>query len=118
MNIEQLEVSIYRIPTERPEADGTFHWDATTLVLVEAVADSGLRGLGFSYTTAAAGKLIQDLLIEEIVGRPVDQVSAAWETMIRAVRNVGLPGVAAAAISAVDVSLWDLRAQDETNKNL
>ena len=31
--------------------------------------------------------------------------------MIRAVRNVGLPGVAATAISAVDVSLWDLRAQ-------
>jgi L-alanine-DL-glutamate epimerase-like enolase superfamily enzyme len=33
--------------------------------------------------------------------------------MIRAVRNVGLPGVAATAISAVDTALWDLRARTE-----
>src|SRR5687768_14323701 len=111
MKIERLEVSIYCIPTDRPEADGTFHWDSTTLVLVEAVADSGLRGLGFSYTAAAAGKLIEDLLAEAVIGRPVEQVGAAWEGMVRAVRNVGLPGVAATAISAVDTSLWDLRAR-------
>jgi L-alanine-DL-glutamate epimerase-like enolase superfamily enzyme len=111
MNVERLEVSVYRIPTDHPEADGTFHWDATTLVLVEAVADSGLRGLGFSYTAAAAGSLIEDLLVEAVIGRPVEQVGAAWEGMVRAVRNVGLPGVAATAISAVDTALWDLRAR-------
>jgi L-alanine-DL-glutamate epimerase-like enolase superfamily enzyme len=111
MRIERLEVSIYRIPTDGPEADGTFHWDATTLVLVEVVADSGVRGLGFSYTAAAAGKLIEDLLAEVVIGRPVEHVGAAWEAMVRAVRNVGLPGVAATAISAVDTALWDLRAR-------
>src|SRR5688572_21687319 len=111
MKIERLEISIYRIPTDRPEADGTFHWDSTTLVLVETIADSGLRGLGFSYTAAAAGELIQDRLVEAVIGRPVEHIGAAWEAMVRAVRNVGLPGVAATAISAVDVSLWDLRAR-------
>src|SRR5688572_7281800 len=110
MNVERLEVSIYRIPTDRPEADGTFQWHATTIVLVEAVADSGLRGLGFSYTAATAGELIQERLAEVVVGRPVEYIGAAWEAMVRAVRNVGLPGVAATAISAVDTSLWDLRA--------
>ena len=111
MKVDQLEVSIYRIPTDRPEADGTFHWDATTLVLVEAVADSGLRGLGFSYTAAAAGPLIQDMLAEEVIGRRVEHIGAAWEGMVRAVRNVGQPGVAATGISAVDTALWDLRAR-------
>src|SRR5918995_3920472 len=111
MKIEQLEVSCYRIPTDRPEADGTFHWDATTLVLVEAVADSGLRGLGFSYTAAAAGELISERLAEVVIGRPVEHIGAAWEAMVRAVRNVGQPGVAATAISAVDIALWDLRAR-------
>jgi L-alanine-DL-glutamate epimerase-like enolase superfamily enzyme len=111
MKVERLEINIYRIPTDRAEADGTFHWDATTLVLVEPVADSGLRGLGFSYTTAAAGELIQDLLAEVVTGRPVEHVGAIWEAMIGAVRNVGKSSVAATAISAVDVALWDLRAR-------
>jgi L-alanine-DL-glutamate epimerase-like enolase superfamily enzyme len=111
MKIERLEVSIYCIPTDRPEADGTFHWDSTTLVLVEAVADSGLRGLGFSYTAAAAGNLIRDRLAEVVIGRQVEHIGTAWEGMVRAVRNIGLSGVSATAISAVDTSLWDLRAR-------
>jgi L-alanine-DL-glutamate epimerase-like enolase superfamily enzyme len=31
--------------------------------------------------------------------------------MARAVRNVGRPGIAATAISAVDIALWDLKAR-------
>jgi L-alanine-DL-glutamate epimerase-like enolase superfamily enzyme len=111
MKIERLDVSVYRIPTDRPEADGTFHWNSTTPVLVEAVADSGLRGLGFSYTAAAAGELIRERLADVVIGRLVEHIGAAWEAMVRAVRNIGLPGVAATAISAVDTALWDLRAR-------
>jgi L-alanine-DL-glutamate epimerase-like enolase superfamily enzyme len=111
MKIKQIEISIYRIPTDRPEADGTFHWDSTTLVLVETIADSGLRGLGFSYTAAAAGELIRERLAEAVIDCPVEDIGSAWEAMVRTVRNVGLPGVAATAISAVDIALWDLRAR-------
>lgn len=111
MKVKRLETSSYRILTDRPEADGTFHWTTTTLVFVEAVADSGLRGLGFSYTAAAAGELIHDRLEEAVIGRPVEHLGAAWQAMIRAVRNVGQPGVAATAISAVDIALWDLGAR-------
>lgn len=111
MKVDRLEVSVYRIPTDRPEADGTFRWDATILVLVEAFADSGLSGLGYSYTAAAAGRLIHELLAEAVIGLPVEYNGAAWGRMIRAVRNVGRPGIAATAISAVDTALWDLRAR-------
>ena len=41
----KLDVSAYTVPTDRPEADGTFSWDATTLVVVE-IADGGATGLG------------------------------------------------------------------------
>lgn len=40
--IERLDVSAYTVPTEEPESDGTFSWDATSVVVVEA--DAG--GLG------------------------------------------------------------------------
>ena len=36
---------------------------------------------------------------------------AVWQAMVAAVRNVGLPGIAATAISAVDIALWDLKAR-------
>jgi len=48
--VESIEVSAYTIPTDYPEADGTYSWDATTLVLVE-FAGGGQRGLGYSYTS-------------------------------------------------------------------
>src|SRR5581483_11554430 len=102
---------VYRVPTDRPEADGTIAWDATTVVLVEAVADSGARGLGYSYTSASAAVLVHELLEPKLRGCSADAVRDAWGAMIAAVRNVGRPGVAATAISAVDVALWDLKAR-------
>ena len=38
-------------------------------------------------------------------------MAGATEAMARAVRNVGRPGIAAMAISAVDIALWDLKAR-------
>ncbi len=111
MRVARVETSVYRIPTDRPEADGTFEWTSTTMVLVEAVADDGQRGLGFSYCAAQAADVVHDLLAPRVVGRGVDEVGAAWEAMVRAVRNVGRPGIASTAISAVDVALWDLKAK-------
>jgi L-alanine-DL-glutamate epimerase-like enolase superfamily enzyme len=111
MRVQRLETSVYRIPTERSEADGTFQWDATTMLLVEAVADSGQRGLGFSYCATAAAGVVHDLIAPAAVGYPVDDIGAAWQAMVRSVRNVGRPGIAATAISAVDIALWDLKAK-------
>lgn len=101
----------YRIPTDRPEADGTLEWDSTPVVVVEATSDQGEHGYGFSYAATAASGVVEELLEAEIVGRPVDQPRAGWQAMVAKVRNAGLPGVAASAISAVDVALWDLHAR-------
>jgi len=109
--VTHLETSVYRIPTDKPEADGTFRWDATTMLLVEAVAEDGQRGLGFSYCAAAAAGVVHDQLAPAVAGSAVDTVGAAWESMLRAVRNIGRAGVAATAISAVDPALWDLTAK-------
>lgn len=110
-HITRLDTSVYRVPTDRPEGDGTFAWDSTTLVLVEAVADSGHRGLGFSYCAAAAATVVRDTLAPPVVGLAADAPGLAWRRMVAAVRNVGRQGIAATAISAVDIALWDLFAR-------
>jgi L-alanine-DL-glutamate epimerase-like enolase superfamily enzyme len=55
--------------------------------------------------------LIEDDLKPVIIGQDVMSVSSSWELMVDRVRNVGRPGVASMAISAVDSALWDLKAR-------
>lgn len=108
--IGQVTAAAYRIPSDAPESDGTFRWDSTTLVVVE-VGAGGERGLGYSYTHDAAAILVNELLAGVIRGRDALAVPAAWAAMVREVRNLGRPGLAATAISAVDTALWDLKAR-------
>ncbi|MBV9281565.1 MAG: mandelate racemase [Chloroflexi bacterium] len=108
--IERIEVSVYRIPTASPEADGTFAWDATTMVLVEARA-GGACGLGYTYADEATGQLIKDTLVDSVRGRDAMDVPAAWAAMVHEIRNLGRPGVSSMGIAAVDVALWDLKAR-------
>ena len=81
------------------------------MVIVEAAAEDGTRGLGYSYAAAAAGELIREMLVQPLLGMNAEDVGEAWDRMIYTVRNVGRPGVASAAISAVDIALWDLKAR-------
>jgi L-alanine-DL-glutamate epimerase-like enolase superfamily enzyme len=108
--IEQIDVSAYRIPTDKPESDGTLRWDATTLVLVE-IAAGGARGLGYTYGEAAVARVVRDRLADVVRGRDVLAVAGAWSAMRDSVRNAGRPGVASMAISAVDAALWDCKAR-------
>lgn len=108
--IDRLDVSRFRIPTDRPESDGTLEWSSTTLVLVEAHG-GGRTGLGYSYTDAAAAELVRDTLAEVVCGREAMDVPGVWAAMRHAVRNLGRQGLASAAISAVDTALWDLKAR-------
>ena len=109
--IETVSASAYTVPTDAPEeSDGTLAWDSTTMVLVYAGA-GGETGLGYSYTHAAAAKLIDDKLAAVARGRCALSVRSAWRAMTRAVRNLGRPGLVSSAVAAVDTALWDLKAR-------
>lgn len=108
--LEAIDVFVYEIPTDAPESDGTYCWNSTTLVLVEAHA-GGKKGLGYTYADAATAKLIQGKLSPVIRGRDAMSVAGAWLAMVHAIRNLGGPGVTSMAIAAVDVALWDLKAR-------
>ncbi len=108
--IEDLRVSAFKIPTDAPASDGTFRWDSTTMVLVEAVA-GGKQSLGYTYASSAAANLIDDQLKGLVIGRDALSVNGAWVAMNAQVRNIGRPGIASMAISAIDTALWDLKAK-------
>ena len=108
--ITHIGVSVYTVPTDRLEADGTLTWDNTTIVIVHASA-GGHIGLGYSYASRAAAVVVEDILADVVKGRDAFDIPDCWLAMRRAVRNQGLTGVAASAIAAVDTALWDLKAQ-------
>ncbi|MGP3734668.1 enolase C-terminal domain-like protein [Streptomyces sp. GDS52] len=108
--VERVDTAVYTVPTDAPEADGTLGWDSTTLVLA-TVRCGNVTGLGYTYAPAAAAHVIEDLLTDVVTGSPALDVPRVNEAMRRAVRNAGLPGVAAQAIAAVDIALWDGKAR-------
>lgn len=108
--IERVEVSAYTIPTDCPESDGTLEWDKTTIVIVEVSAGE-VSGMGYTYADLSTAKLICTLLRPLIEGSDAMDVSGCWNSMVQAIRNLGRPGIASMAISAVDVALWDLKAR-------
>src|SRR5690348_14543651 len=110
--ITDIKARAYKIPTDSPEADGTFAWDSTTLIIVHATG-GGETGIGYTYTHNCIVSLITGKLKQVLTEAEADAMDppAAWLTMQNAVRNMGHPGLTATAISAVDGALWDLKAK-------
>ncbi|HEY3916621.1 MAG TPA: enolase C-terminal domain-like protein [Stellaceae bacterium] len=108
--IQRVTARAYKVPTDQPEADGTLQWNSTTLVLAEIEA-GGKTGLGYTYADAALVPLIAGKLAEILAGRDVLDIPGAGLALWRGVRNLGRSGLAATAISALDIALWDLKAK-------
>jgi L-alanine-DL-glutamate epimerase-like enolase superfamily enzyme len=108
--IEKLDVSAYTVPTDFPESDGTYTWDSTTIVIVEATA-GGKQSIGYTYADTATARLINEMLKDIVIGSDAMAVPGIWIRMVEAIRNLGRPGICSMAIAAVDSSLWDLKAR-------
>jgi L-alanine-DL-glutamate epimerase-like enolase superfamily enzyme len=108
--VERLEVSAYTVPTQSPEADGTLAWTETTVVLVR-IQGGGTSGFGYSFADVATAQLIDAHLKKVVAGSNCLDTPACWSAMVRAIRNLGRPGICSMAISAVDNALWDLKGR-------
>src|SRR5215831_8141479 len=106
--INRIDVSAYTIPTDFPESDGTFSWDHTTIIIVEAFAGDA-TGIGYTYGEIASGRLVDRVFSPLLLGGDALSTSGAWVAMQQAVRNIGRPAIASMAIAAVDSALWDLK---------
>lgn len=110
ISVEAPAVSAYTVPADGPEADGTFAWDATTIVVVEVRAGDA-TGTGWTYAPAATVALVRELLTPVLKGRDAFAIPAAHDALVKAVRETGPHGLACRAISALDIALWDLKAR-------
>jgi len=110
VRIREVRASSYTIPTDAPEADGTYAWDSTTIVVAEVLA-GGKSGIGYSYTDRSVAAVVRDALGPLIVGFDAFAIPRIHQAMLQGIRNLGRAGLVATAISAVDTALWDLKAK-------
>ncbi len=108
--VDRVVTHVYSIPTERPESDGTFAWQATTVVVAEVHCD-GVLGLGYAYGPRAVATVIEDQLARIVCGSDPLTPARTWSELHAALRNAGQGGIGAMAIAALDLALHDLRAR-------
>lgn len=108
--ISLVSAEVYTIPTDQPEADGTLSWSSTTMVVVKVVSPQA-SGLGWTYAGGGAKAIVDDVLGPLVLGGDPLRVTSHQEAAVRACRNLGRPGMASCAISALDIALWDLKAR-------
>jgi L-alanine-DL-glutamate epimerase-like enolase superfamily enzyme len=110
MKITAVDSFVLRVPTSRPIA---LEFPEHRLVVATIHTDEGLTGLGYSLAFGGGGaEAIQVYLATRLAPLVLGQdplfVERLWERMFRADRGIKRQGVAAYALAALDIGLWDL----------
>ena len=110
MKVSRVESFVLRVPTVKPIA---LDYPEHHLVVARVHTDAGLTGLGYSLAFGGGGSqaihtYLETRLIPLMVGEDPLFVERLWQKMFRGDRGIKRQGVAAYAVSALDIALWDL----------
>lgn len=112
--IKSVESRLFAIPLSEVLTDAKHgaHTHFELITTTVRLAD-GSEGTGYTYTGGRGGRSIQALidydLAPQLIGRDGSQVKTLNQFMDTYIHYVGRGGIAAFAISAIDIALWDIR---------
>jgi len=118
--IDRVRLSLVFLPLAAPAGDGKVppgrHQPLTEVAFLftEIGTVDGCRGLGFSYATRAGGPALYahaKELAPQVLGEDPSDSGRVWEKLAWAGSSAGRGGLAAQAIAAVDIALWDVKAR-------
>lgn len=120
--IKDIATHLFKLPLKETLCDA-MHGAHThfELVIVSVQLDNGVVGTGYTYTGGVGGNAIQAMIDNDLapflLQQNADEVERLNDAMGWHVHYVGRGGIAAFAISAVDIALWDARCRQQ-NKPL
>ena len=106
-----------------PFSDGSFgvglmpiKWTSLEMVLVKVTTDDGLVGWGEAFNQGLeppqiAAAAIEHALKPLVLGANPLDTEVLWHRMYHVTRDYGRKGSVLAAISAIDIALWDIAGQ-------
>jgi D-galactarolactone cycloisomerase len=107
-------IEAYPLVTELEEPFGFSQWTfrrrETTVVAVRT--DQGLTGWGEAYgPSGPSAAALRDFLGPQVVGRDPRDTETLWHFLFARSLDYGQKGTMVAAISALDIAFWDLKAR-------
>lgn len=114
--IKRVETRLYAVPLPEVLSDAK-HGDHThfELITTTVTLEDGRQGTGYTYTGGKGGHAILAMIRHDLapilIGRDASAIDAILDAMEWHVHYVGRGGVAAFAISAIDIALWDIRCK-------
>jgi L-alanine-DL-glutamate epimerase-like enolase superfamily enzyme len=114
--IEEIDIRLFAVPLPEVLSDAK-HGDHThfELVTVTVALVNGCRGTGYTYTGGKGGRAIHAMIKHDLapalIGKDGSQIDEIYDFMEWHIHYVGRGGIAAFAMSAVDIALWDIRGQ-------
>lgn len=113
MKIVGLEVHVLKSALEEPFAFSQGWVRQRSATLVEVLTDAGISGWGEAFAQGLeppeiAAAAIEHALKPLVLGADPRDTEVLWHRMYHATRDYGRKGSVVAAISAVDIALWDI----------
>jgi L-alanine-DL-glutamate epimerase-like enolase superfamily enzyme len=110
MKITAIDTCLLTVPTPKPMA---LQYPQHKLVVAQISTDEGVRGLGYSLVFNGGGAeavhtYLETRLKPVLLGEDPTHVERLWEKMFRADMGIRKQGIAAYALSALDIGLWDI----------
>ncbi len=112
LKISSVRATTCEIPLTRPIVMGDLRFDSREYVLVEVETDEGVRGLGYGMTrNAPVAAIVERNLGPLLVGQDPLMTEAIWDRLYYRNLTIAGRGIFMRALSAVDIALWDIKAQ-------
>jgi D-galactarolactone cycloisomerase len=116
MKIAQLKTYALQTPLTQPFAFSQGWVNRRSATLVEVITDEGISGWGEAFAQGLeppqiALAAIESALAPLLIGANPLDTEVLWHRMYHATRDFGRKGSVIAAISAVDIALWDITGQ-------
>jgi len=110
MKIAAIDSFVLRVPTQKPIA---LEFPEQKLIVTHIRTDDGVTGLGYSLAMGGGGAESIQVYLETrlkplLLGQDPLFVERLWDRMYRSDRGIKRQGIAAYAISALDIGLWDI----------
>ncbi|MDE2749986.1 MAG: mandelate racemase/muconate lactonizing enzyme family protein [Chloroflexota bacterium] len=111
MKIERIETHVVEQALDTPFYFSQFEFRSRQVCMVKVIAADGTYGWGEGYGPANVVKAGVEFLALLALGEDPLQVEAIWNKMHLRALDYARRGVLVAAISAIDIALWDLRGK-------
>jgi L-alanine-DL-glutamate epimerase-like enolase superfamily enzyme len=115
MRISDVRTIPVEYPLPQRVFDANYTMATKPALLVEVETDQGLVGLGeaahFGGPLASTAAVIDGELRDHLLGQDPREIERLWELMHRRAYKHARGGIVIAAMSGIDVALWDLRGK-------